>query len=156
MKKAKRTSAGLIMYRITNEKLEVLLAHPGGPFFTKKDEGHWSIPKGEPDGKEELLKAAIREFEEETGIKPEGDFIELGSIVQKGGKEVFAWAFEGDLPNGFVHKCNTFKLEWPPKSGKIQEFKEIDNIEFFDVEAAKKKVKGTQIPLLGRLERHLG
>jgi predicted NUDIX family NTP pyrophosphohydrolase len=155
MKKGKRISAGLIMYRIANGKLEILLAHPGGPFYVKKDKGYWSIPKGEPDGEEELLEAAIREFEEETGIKPEGKFIELGSITQKGGKEVYAWAFEGYLPLGFEHTCNTFKMEWPPRTGRFQEFKEIDKIEFFDAETAKKKVKDTQIPLIETLERHL-
>lgn len=155
MKKANRISAGLIMYRITNKKLEVLLAHPGGPFYAKKDEGYWSIPKGEPDGKEELLEVAIREFEEETGLKPEGKFIELGSIIQKGGKQVHAWAFEGYLPLGFVHTCNTFKLVWPPKSGNIKEFKEIDKIEFFDLKTAKLKIKETQIPLIDNLEQHL-
>jgi|SRR4030095_152377 predicted NUDIX family NTP pyrophosphohydrolase len=151
MKKANRKSAGLLMYRTLNNKLEILLAHPGGPFFAKKDAGNWSIPKGEPDVGEELLNAAKREFEEETGIKPSGDFIELGSIIQKGGKEVFAWAFEGTLPEGFSHSCNTFKIEWPPKSGKITEFKEIDKVEFFDVETAKTKIKETQTPLIDRL-----
>lgn len=151
----KRISAGILMYRQTNGVVEVLLAHPGGPFFAKKDNNHWSIPKGEPDGDEDLLITAMREFKEETGLTPLGNFINLGSITQKGGKEVFAWAVEGDFPAGFVHECNTFEIEWPPRSGKFQEFPEIDKIEFFTVDKAKEKIKETQIPLLERLMQHL-
>jgi len=106
----KRVSGGLLLYRHNGHSLEVLLAHPGGPFFSKKDEGHWTIPKGEPDKEEDLFIAAKREFEEETGIVPKGDFIELGSIIQKGGKEVFAWAFEGSLPQNHIHTCNTVTI----------------------------------------------
>jgi predicted NUDIX family NTP pyrophosphohydrolase len=154
----KRVSAGILMFRLTNGGVEVLLAHPGGPFFKNKDNTHWSIPKGEPDEDlgEDLLITAMREFKEETGITPLGNFIELGSITQKGGKEVFAWAVEGTLPEGFVHECNTFEMEWPPRSGKMMEFPEIDKIEFFTIDKAKEKIKEAQIPLIDRLLLHLG
>lgn len=152
----KRISAGLLMYRIIRHNLEILLAHPGGPFFKNKDDGYWSIPKGEPDDNEdELLETAKREFEEETGIKPSGMFTELGSILQKGGKTVFCWAFEGDMPEGFIHKCNSFETEWPPHSGKKMQFLEIDKVEFFSSEKAKKKIKDAQIPFIERLEEIL-
>jgi predicted NUDIX family NTP pyrophosphohydrolase len=151
----KKVSAGLIMYRKNNGELEVLLAHPGGPFFAKKDDGHWTIPKGEPDEGEDLFITARREFEEETGVVPKGNFIELGSITQKGGKEVFAWAFEGSLPAEYQHTCNTVRLEWPPHSGKFQEFPEVDKIEFFKIIEAKKKIKEAQIPLIERLAQKL-
>jgi len=153
--KMKKQSAGLMMYRINDGKPEILLAHPGGPFFAKKDDGHWTIPKGEPDENEELLLAAKREFEEETGIKADGEFIELGSITQKGGKEVSGWAFEGNLTDDYVHACNTVTLEWPPRSGKFKEFPEVDKVEFFNLEKAKKKIKEAQIPLIERLEEKL-
>jgi predicted NUDIX family NTP pyrophosphohydrolase len=160
-KKRIRVSAGLLMYRINRYglnrlTLEVLLAHPGGPFFRNKDDGAWSIPKGEPDdGETELLETAKREFEEETGIKPEGNFIPLGSILQKGGKTVYGWAFEGTLPDGFVHTCNSFETEWPPHSGKMMKFLEIDKVKFFDTQKAKIKIKQTQAPLIERLEEIL-
>jgi predicted NUDIX family NTP pyrophosphohydrolase len=151
----KKLSAGLLMYRLHDGKPEVLLAHPGGPFFAKKDAGHWTIPKGEPDENEDLFITAKREFTEETGITPSGDFIELGSIIQKGGKEVFAWAFEGNLDDNFVHSCNTVKLEWPPRSGNFKDFPEVDKVEFFNAGDAKKKIKEAQIPFIERLEEKL-
>ena len=114
----KRISAGLVMYRIKDGIPEFFLAHPGGPYFHKKDDGHWSIPKGEPEDGEDLLITAMREFKEETGITPIGNFIQLGSIIQKGGKEVFAWGFESDLPKNYEHQCNMFEEEWPPQSCK--------------------------------------
>ncbi len=147
----KKISAGLIMYRIKNEIPEFFLAHPGGPYFHKKDEGHWSIPKGEPDITESLLVTAMREFKEETGITPVGTFISLGSIVQKGGKEVYAWGFESDLPPNYVHECNIFEEEWPPHSGEFKEFPEVDKVAFFPVEEAKQKIKKAQIPLIEKL-----
>ncbi len=147
----KRVSAGLIMYRIINNEPEFFLAHPGGPYFNKKDDGHWSIPKGEPDESEDLLITAMREFKEETGITPSGNFIPLGSIVQKGGKEVFAWGFMGDLPVNYVHECNMFEEEWPPHSGKYVEFPEVDKVAFFKFEDLKIKIKAAQIPLIERL-----
>ncbi|MCX7877806.1 MAG: NUDIX domain-containing protein [Ignavibacteria bacterium] len=153
VKKPKRISAGILMYRVRNGNVEVLLAHPGGPYFANKDDGYWSVPKGEPDGSEELLSAAIREFTEETGIEPNGEFLELGSITQKGGKEVFCWAVRGDYPENYVHKCNMIDIEWPPRSGKFVKFPEIDRVEFFSLPDAKTKIKQTQIPLLERLEK---
>src|SRR5436190_10611493 len=111
MKSGTRISAGLVLYRIVNGQVEVLLAHPGGPFFAKKDEGYWTIPKGQPDDGEDLLETAQREFFEETGHRPIGPFIKLGTIQQKGGKIVHAWACTGDLPEGHQHQCNSFKME---------------------------------------------
>lgn len=147
-----RVSAGLLMYRRSNGELELFLAHPGGPFFARKDDGHWTIPKGEPDGEEDLLQTAKREFYEEVGIHPTASgFIALGSIQQKGGKIVHAWAFEGDLPEGHNHQCNTFKTEWPPGTGKFQAFPEIDKVCFFTVDQARRKLKETQVPFLDRL-----
>lgn len=119
------------MYRIKDGNIEILLAHPGGPYFSKKDDGHWSIPKGEPDEDEDLLVTAVREFKEETGINVSGNFIPLGSIIQKGGKEVFAWGVEGDVPKDFVHECNVIDIEWPPGSGNFEEYPEIDKVGFF-------------------------
>ena len=152
-----KISAGLLMYRFVNNKLEVLLAHPGGPFFKNKDDGHWSIPKGEPDEMENnLLETAKREFKEETGIEPDAEeFIPLGTILQKGGKTVHAWAFKGNIAPGFEPKSNTFKTEWPPNSGKQMVFSEIDKIDFFDTTAAKKKIKQAQIDFIERLEKYL-
>jgi len=145
-------SAGILLYRRRPAGLEVLLAHPGGPLFARKDAGHWTIPKGEVEPGEELLAVARREFEEETGHpSPDGATIDLGSIVQKGGKVVHAWAIEGDLdPANAV--SNTFELSWPPGTGLPQLFPEIDRVEWFDVNEARQQVKDTQIPLIDRLE----
>ena len=145
-----RTSAGLLMYRIKVEAIEVLLAHPGGPFFVKKDDGAWSIPKGESEADEDLLVTAQREFEEETGLKPAGPFIPLKPIQQKGGKIVHAWAFEGDCDPKAI-KSNTFTTEWPPHSGRQQEFPEIDRAEWFNLATAKKKIKAGQEALIDEL-----
>ena len=112
-----RLSAGLLMYRTRDDGIQVLLAHPGGPFFQNKDDGAWSVPKGEPDADEDLLVTAQREFAEETGIKPTGPFVPLKPIKQKGGKVVHVWAFEGDCDTAAI-KSNTFTMEWPPKSGR--------------------------------------
>ena len=141
------------MFRRKNDQLEVLLAHPGGPFFARKDDGVWTIPKGEAAPGEDLLTRAQIEFEEEVGFRAEnlGDWIELGSIKQKGGKIVHAWAFEGDLPESFVCKSNLFEMEWPPHSGKREEFPEVDQACFFSEEDARRKIKSTQVPLLDRL-----
>jgi predicted NUDIX family NTP pyrophosphohydrolase len=146
-----RTSAGLLMYRIRNGQLEVFLAHPGGPYFQHKDEGHWTIPKGEPSPNEDLLETAEREFEEETGTKPSGEFLPLGIIKQKGGKIVHVWAFAGDWTEGQVHKCNYCKVQWPPFSGKFLSFPEVDQVAFFDLSAARRKLKESQHPFLDRL-----
>jgi predicted NUDIX family NTP pyrophosphohydrolase len=152
---ARRLSAGLLMYRLKDNILEVFLAHPGGPYFEKKDECNWSIPKGEPDDGEELLVTAMREFKEETGITPIGELKPLGTITQKGGKEVHCWAFEGDLPANYVHECNFFEEEWPPHSGEYREFPEIDKVAFFNTDDAKKKIKAAQIPFIERLQEML-
>jgi len=142
------------MYRVKNAKLEVLLVHPGGPFFQNKDDGAWSIPKGEPEEGEELLSVAQREFAEETGFKSSPPFVELSPITQKGGKVVHAWAFAGDCDPAQLHS-NTFKLEWPPHSGRMQEFPEVDRAGWFDLCEAKRKIKAAQIPLLDELKRKL-
>ncbi len=149
-----RISAGLLMYRIKDGTVQVLLAHPGGPFFAKKDEGSWSIPKGEPDTDEDLLITAQREFMEETGLQPTGPFTPLKPIKQKGGKVVHAWAFQGDCDPVHI-KSNTFTMEWPPKSGHQAEFPEIDRAEFFDLPPARKKIKAGQEGFLDELEKSL-
>ena len=145
-----RISAGLLMYRIQEGVLEVLLAHPGGPFFCNKDEGAWSIPKGEPQPGEDLLQTARREFEEETGIRPTGPLLALAPIQQKGGKIVHAWAFQGDCDPKTI-RSNTFTLEWPPNSGRPAEFPEIDRAEFFPLDAARRKIKSGQQALIEEL-----
>ena len=145
-----RTSAGLLMYRIKEGVIEVLLAHPGGPYFAKKDEGAWTIPKGEPDADEDLFLTAQREFEEETGLKPQGTFVPLNPIKQKGGKIVHAWAFEGDCDPTSVKSC-LFTMEWPPRSGRQAEFPEVDRAEFFSLEAARTKIKSGQEGFLNDL-----
>ena len=150
-----RVSAGLLMFRRKGGAVEFLLAHPGGPFFARKDEGAWTIPKGEAAPDEDLLTRAQIEFEEELGIRPHGDWIELGSIKQKGGKTVHAWAFEGDLFDSFEVKSNTFEIEWPPRSGKLKQFPEIDHAEFFAAEVARRKINPAQIILLDRLAEAL-
>jgi predicted NUDIX family NTP pyrophosphohydrolase len=129
----------------------MFLVHPGGPFFMDKDEGAWSIPKGEPDADEDLFITAQREFEEETGLKPTGPFIPLHPIQQKGGKIVHAWAFEGDSDPKAI-RSNTFTMEWPPRSGKQQEFPEIDRAEWFDLAMARTKIKAGQEGLIDELE----
>jgi predicted NUDIX family NTP pyrophosphohydrolase len=151
---AERVSAGILLFRRGAGGLELLLAHPGGPFFARRDEGHWSIPKGEPDGAEDLLVVARREIEEETGHRaPAGSDappLELGTIVQKGGKVVRAWAIEGDLdPAAAV--SNEFELEWPPRSGRRQRFPEIDRVAWFEPAEARRRLKPTQVPFVDRL-----
>jgi len=146
-----RLSAGLLMYRIKDGAIQVLLAHPGGPYFVNKDDGDWSIPKGEPGPDEDLLLTAQREFQEETGLKPAGPFVPLQPVKQKGGKVVHAWAFEGDCDPATI-KSNTFTMEWPPRSGQQQTFPEIDRAEFFDLETARRKIKSGQVGLIDELE----
>jgi predicted NUDIX family NTP pyrophosphohydrolase len=150
-----KISAGLLMYRLRGGQLEVFLAHPGGPFFAHKDDGHWTIPKGEIGSGEDLLATAQREFLEETGIEPQGDFIPLGSIQQKGGKIVHAWAFAGDRDDSRPLKSNTFRMEWPPRSGKWVQVPEIDRAQFFSIPEAKRKLKEAQQPFLDRLQAAL-
>ena len=145
-----KISAGLLMYRRRPGGVEVLLVHPGGPLWKKRDDGVWTIPKGEIDPGEELLAAAKREFEEETGSKPNGPFIPLSPVTQKSGKIVHAWAFEGDMDIASI-KSNTFSMEWPRKSGKWMRFPEIDRGDFFDPQAAKQKIKPAQAAFLDEL-----
>jgi predicted NUDIX family NTP pyrophosphohydrolase len=149
--KRSRVSAGLLMFRRKGNSLELLLVHPGGPFFRNKDGGAWTIPKGEAQLEEDLVTRARIEFEEEIGTKVSGNFIPLGLIKQKGGKTVHAWALEGDLPESFQLKSNTFEIEWPPRSGRLKEFPEIDRAEFFSEEIARRKINPAQIPFLERL-----
>lgn len=149
---AMRTSGGILLFRRSAAGIEVLLAHPGGPYFRDRDEGHWTIPKGEPDPDEPLSDAAAREFAEETGLPlPDGPRIELGSITQKGGKVVHGWAVEGDLDPA-VARSNEIDIEWPPRSGRMQSFPEIDRVVWFDVIEARRRIKAAQIPLIDRLE----
>jgi predicted NUDIX family NTP pyrophosphohydrolase len=149
-----KKSAGILLYRLNNKTLEVFLVHPGGPFWKNKDEGAWSIPKGEFDENEEPLAAAIREMKEETGVIVKGDFIELTPIKQKSGKLVYAFAKEHDLDPSKI-KSNEFEMEWPPKSGKKKMFPEIDKAEWFDLKAAKEKINPGQISLLEELKKKL-
>jgi predicted NUDIX family NTP pyrophosphohydrolase len=144
-------SAGLLMYRRSQGRVQVFLAHPGGPYFRNKDDGAWTIPKGEPNSGEDLLLTAQREFEEETGWKPVPPFISLHPIRQKGGKLVHAWAFEGDYDVSCL-RSNTFSIHWPPRSGKQQEFPEIDRADYFDLSAARQKIRAEQAALIDELE----
>lgn len=149
-----KQSAGLLMYRKRGQSVQVLLVHPGGPFWAKKDLSSWSMPKGEFSEDEDALKAARREFEEETGFLPTGQFVRLGAIRQPSGKLIHAWAFEGDLDAKKV-KSNTFSVEWPPQSGKQQEFPEVDRAEWFTIETAREKIIKGQVEFLDELLRVL-
>jgi predicted NUDIX family NTP pyrophosphohydrolase len=152
--KHKNISAGLLMFRKQYEGLEVLLAHPGGPFWEKRDEGAWTIPKGLIEEGEDTLAAACREFEEETGLYPTGPFISLGSVKQKAGKTIHAWAWEGDVENAQL-KSNWMKMEWPRKSGNWIQFPEVDRCEWFRTEEAKLKINAAQAQLIQILEEKL-
>jgi predicted NUDIX family NTP pyrophosphohydrolase len=143
------------MYRFRGGELEVFLAHPGGPFADKEDDGYWTIPKGRQKVRETLLDAAKREFEEEVGIRPSGPYLELGSIRQRSGKIVYAWAFEGQWDDSKPIRSNTFEMSWPPYSGRFTQFPEIDRAAFFTLPAARRKLKDSQCPLLERLEAML-
>jgi predicted NUDIX family NTP pyrophosphohydrolase len=142
------------MYRLRNGALEALLAHPGGPLYARKDEGFWTIPKGEYDDGEDALTAARREFREETSVEAPADaeYRDLGEITQKGGKVVRAWAFAGDADTSKM-VSNTFEMEWPPRSGKVCRFPEVDRCAFFTIKQAINKIKQAQAPLLERLRR---
>ena len=143
-----RISAGILMHRNLGGRLEVLLAHPGGPFHATRDLGAWTIPKGEVEPAEELVDVARREFAEETGhAAPAGEPIPLGTVRQRGGKLVHAWALRGDLDPAAAHS-NTFTLEWPPRSGRQMEFPEIDKAAFFDVGTAQLKINAGQVPFI--------
>lgn len=150
-----KQSAGILMYRKRGGRLEVFLVHPGGPFWAKRDLTAWSIPKGEFAQDENPLTAAKREFTEETGYAVEGDFIDFGNIRQPSGKRVHAWAIRGDCDAAAI-KSNTFTMEWPPQSGQIREFPEVDRAAWFDLETAREKLHKGQVPLLDVFARKLG
>lgn len=152
---AKKQSAGILLYRKNKNKLEVFLVHPGGPFWKKKDAGAWSIPKGEFDDNEEALSAAKRELLEETGISVFGEFIELQPIKLKSGKMVFAWALQKDVDAEKIFS-NHFEMEWPPHSGMMQSFPEIDKAAWFTMEEAATKINAMQVGLLEELEEIVG
>lgn len=145
-----RKSAGLLVYRKKNSLPEFFLVHPGGPFWKNKDIGAWSLPKGEFEDDEQPLKAAIREFEEETGVLMEGNFIELKPVIQKSGKVVYAWGVEGDI-DASVIRSNTFQFKWPPKTGKYIEIPEVDKGGWFSFEEAKEKLISGQVAILEEL-----
>ena len=147
-----KISGGLLLFENSQrEEPRLLVAHPGGPFFKNRDDGWWSIPKGEPEDNEEIFHAALREFEEETGLPPQGPFIELGDILQKNGKRVYAWAFEGEWPEGKIPDCNEITLEYPRGSGKEWTFPEIDRALMLDPREARKKLRAEQAPFVDRL-----
>ena len=149
-----KKSAGILLFRIKNQVLEVLLMHPGGPFWTNKDAGTWSIPKGEIEENEAGWDAAKREFEEETSVKISGEGKELMPVRQKNNKLVFAWAVRQDLDPDSI-KSNFFEIEWPPKSGKLKSFPEMDKAGWFTLPEAKQKILEAQIPLIEELESRL-
>jgi predicted NUDIX family NTP pyrophosphohydrolase len=149
-----KRSAGLMLYRRGNNGIEVFLVHPGGPFWTKKDRGSWSIPKGEHTEGEDAIAAAQREFQEETGFTASGNFIALGEVRQPGGKIVAAWAVEGDCDPAQL-RSNTFQLQWPPRSGKQIEVPEVDRGDWFSLAEAKVKLLAGQTPFLDRLQELL-
>lgn len=147
-------SAGLILYKRESGELRVLLAHPGGPFWAKKDHGAWSIPKGLVEGDETPLDAAIREFTEETGFVAEGAFLPLGAVTQRGGKHVEAWAVEGDCDPAAL-KPGMFEMEWPPRSGRMAQFPEIDRVAWFTLAEARARILAGQAPFIDRLAAKL-
>jgi predicted NUDIX family NTP pyrophosphohydrolase len=149
-----KQSAGILLYRRTGPETEFFLVHPGGPFFAKKHEGWWTIPKGEPETGEGLLQCAAREFEEETGYRPQEPFTELAPITQKGGKQVHCWAAQGDLDAENI-TCNTFEIEWPPRSGKRASYPEVDKAGWFTLAEAKKLINERQADLLDDLDTQL-
>ena len=149
-----KTSSGILLYRFINQDLEFFLVHPGGPFFKNKDDGHWTIPKGEPNDGEELVDCALREFSEETGFSITGKMIELKPIQQKGGKKVYAWAMPGYIDPVQI-KSNMVELEWPSASGKIQRFPEIDKASWFSRDQAMGKINPAQQSLILQAEEIL-
>ena len=145
-------AAGLLMYRMRGHEIEYFLVHPGGPYYVNRDNGVWTIPKGLPEAGEDVLGTAQREFSEETGISPSPPYYELGTIRQKGGKIVHAWAFAGDWEPALGIKCNLFTMEWPPRSGKKVDFPEVDRAQWFSLEEAKVKIIPEQISFLDRVK----
>jgi predicted NUDIX family NTP pyrophosphohydrolase len=148
-----KQSAGLLLHRLVDAQTEVLLVHPGGPFFARKDEGAWSVPKGEYEPGEDPVSVALREFEEELGVPPpvaRGELVELGSVRQKSGKVVTAWCARGDLDVSEIRSM-PFTIEWPPRSGRLQAFPEVDRAEWFTLAEARVKLNRAQVELLDRL-----
>jgi predicted NUDIX family NTP pyrophosphohydrolase len=145
-----KISAGLLMYRKADNELEVLLVHPGGPYWKRKDDGSWTFPRGEIEPEEDLLAAAAREFSEETGLHPHAPFLSLGEVKLRSGKTVHAWAFEGSIDPKSI-RSNRFEIEWPPKSGRYQQFPEVDRAEFFKIAEAERKIRTAEQPFLSRL-----
>ncbi|HKE62608.1 MAG TPA: NUDIX domain-containing protein [Nitrospira sp.] len=152
---AKKLSAGILLYRKRDGALEVFLVHPGGPFWAKKDDGAWSIPKGEYGEGEDPLAVAKREFYEETGSQVSGDYLSLTPLRQPSGKMITAWAVEGEVDPASL-RSNTFSMEWPPKSGKLEEFPEVDRGMWCDLATAHRKLLVGQRPLLNQLQQLLG
>ncbi|HEY6878411.1 MAG TPA: NUDIX domain-containing protein [Polyangiales bacterium] len=153
-----KRSAGLLLYRWSEGRFEVLLAHPGGPYFRNKDEGAWTVPKGELEDGEDALACAIREFREETGLTPSEPFLALGEVAQKGGKRVLAWAFDGSasaIDCSVPPPSNTFEIEWPPRSKKRVSFPEVDRLALFEMVEAQRKIVPAQVELLRRLAAKL-
>jgi predicted NUDIX family NTP pyrophosphohydrolase len=151
----KKLSAGILLFRRHKSEVEVFLVHPGGPFWAKKDAGVWSLPKGEYAEGEDALAAAKREFQEETGVAVDGEFLPLGELKQPSGKVISAWALEHDLDPALL-RSNTFTLEWPPKSGKMQELPEVDTGAWFSLPAAREKLIKGQLEFLTRLAETVG
>jgi predicted NUDIX family NTP pyrophosphohydrolase len=149
-----KKSAGLLVFRLRNARLEFFLVHPGGPYWAGKDAGAWTIPKGEFGDDESALEAAIREFKEETGFGMDGEFMALGAIRQKSGKVVYAWAVEGDVKAEEI-QSNTFEIEWPPRSGKMKKFPEVDKGEWFSFLDAKEKINPAQFGFLQQVKELL-
>jgi predicted NUDIX family NTP pyrophosphohydrolase len=154
MAKSRKISAGMLLFRRTAGKLEIFLAHPGGPFWTRQEEGTWTIPKGVIEEGEDPLDAAQREFREETGIQPQPPFLPLGSIRQKAGKTVHAWAWEGDADAAGI-VSNLMRIEWPRGSGRWQSYPEVDRCAWFDPRGAREKINSAQAELIDRLEQLL-
>ena len=151
MAKSRKISAGMLLFRRTSGKLEIFLAHPGGPFWTRQEEGTWTIPKGVIEDGEDPLDAARREFREETGIEPQPPFLPLGSIRQKAGKTVHAWAWEGDADASTI-VSNLMRIEWPRGSGRFQSYPEVDRCAWFAPDLARQKINAAQAELIDRLE----
>ncbi len=149
-----KKSAGILVYRKPGENIEVLLVHPGGPYWRNKDDNAWSVPKGEPEENEELFRAAQREFHEETGFSIEGDFTSLEPVKQQSGKIIYTWAVEGDA-DPYALESNSFEMEWPPNSKNKQLFPEVDKAGWFSIGMAKQKICKGQIPILEQLEKLL-
>ena len=150
-----KISAGLLMYRGPGVQPEVLLVHLGGPYWQRKDNGAWTFPRGQVETEEDCMAAAIREFTEETGWQPQGPYLSLGEVRQRSGKIIRAWAFCGSFDVATLCS-NLFEIEWPPKSGRNAQFPEIDRASYFSIPDAKKKIMGSEIPFLTRLEEQLG